>query len=209
MKQIHSIFFLTKHSAHRVKLWWKKFPNFRRNLSAFVRGWQLVAVGQVSHDPSGSCDTSFSTIIWLSMGRMFHQKLCFQSPKTFTPPKKKFYITKPPSVWHILGLSKPHHSKHILLPERSQCRSILGDTRIQMTRLCSHSWHCSHSRPCPQNIRWHLQSIHKLRIIHLVLDPEPLLKNWNRSAGLDIISHGILFKVLTCGNVHDAACDSI
>ncbi len=34
-----------KHSTHRVKLWWKKFPNFRQNLSAFVRGWQLVAVG--------------------------------------------------------------------------------------------------------------------------------------------------------------------
>ena len=27
------------------KLWWKKFPNFWQNLSAFVRGWQLVAVG--------------------------------------------------------------------------------------------------------------------------------------------------------------------
>ena len=30
-----------KHSAHTVKLRWKKFPNFRQNLSAFVRGWQL------------------------------------------------------------------------------------------------------------------------------------------------------------------------
>ncbi len=28
-----------KHSAHRVKLWWKKLPNFLQNHSAFVRGW--------------------------------------------------------------------------------------------------------------------------------------------------------------------------
>ncbi len=33
---------------HTVKFWWKKFPNFRYNLSAFIRGWQLVAVG-VTH----------------------------------------------------------------------------------------------------------------------------------------------------------------
>ncbi len=37
----------------------EKFPNFRQNLSAFVRGWQLVAVGVTSCDSSGSYDTSW------------------------------------------------------------------------------------------------------------------------------------------------------
>ncbi len=36
---IENIRFLMNHSAHRVKLWWKKFPNFQQNLSAIVRGW--------------------------------------------------------------------------------------------------------------------------------------------------------------------------
>ncbi len=30
----------------------ENFPNFRQNLSDFVRGWQLVV------DPQGSCDTN-------------------------------------------------------------------------------------------------------------------------------------------------------
>ncbi len=37
--------FLMKHSAHRVKLRWKRSRIFSRISSAFVRGWQLVAIG--------------------------------------------------------------------------------------------------------------------------------------------------------------------
>ena len=36
----------------------EQFPNFRQNLPAFVREWQLWWP-LVSHDPSGSCDTSW------------------------------------------------------------------------------------------------------------------------------------------------------
>ncbi len=42
---IFAICFLMKPSAHRVNLRWKKFPNFRQNLSTFIRGWQLLVVG--------------------------------------------------------------------------------------------------------------------------------------------------------------------
>ncbi len=41
----------------------KKFPNFQQNLSAFVRGWQLVAVG--GHPPTG--------VTW-SRRVMWHQR---------------------------------------------------------------------------------------------------------------------------------------
>ena len=39
------MYFLITHSTHRVKTMVGKFPNFRQNLSAFIRGWQLGAVG--------------------------------------------------------------------------------------------------------------------------------------------------------------------
>ncbi len=69
-----------KHPAHRIKLSGKKFPNFRQNLSAYDRQgmatsgrwWHMTLLGLFPP-------------LFDSVCRMFHQKLCFQSPKTFTP----------------------------------------------------------------------------------------------------------------------------
>ncbi len=72
------------------QIWWKGFPNFRQNLFAFVRGWQLGGRGwhywiawRRQRDSAENPGTSFTKFD--SVRRMFPQKLCVQNPKTFTP----------------------------------------------------------------------------------------------------------------------------
>ncbi len=59
----------------------EKIPNFWQNLSAFVRGWQLVTL--VSTPTATSCHP-LTMLEW-------HQKLCFQSPKHSLPNYINYY----------------------------------------------------------------------------------------------------------------------
>ncbi len=92
------------------KLWWKKFPNFCQNLSAFIRGWSrrvmwhqqpLVTIPWQRHRDSAENSGTFSNTTD-SVCRMFRQKFCFQSPKKFTPilfSSFVFYCT-----WKLCGV---------------------------------------------------------------------------------------------------------